>query len=384
MTDESNGESTFEFVDKRVEELAISNDTTKTDSMSGLPTSVSLLTPLSGSTSTGNLLPSIAPPSALPSFVANPSKQLLNTNSPKKEVVHQHQNTQNNEPITEDPSTSGIQTKQPQPQSQLPTPSTSSSKNDEFSQSLYENQSLYDAGGIVGGALFSWVKDTVVNSNMLNKVAEKAKSSVNSMITTLDPQMREFIYSGGDIEIIVASNKEFKISPIREAFQGVFGKATVTGVNVDTSAIAIQPVGFAAGMNGAELRIKNARSAFDIPKDVPVIGVQNFVLEVGEDKWYELAVLILEDPKNRVSVQTFTQMTPVPSQIVAMAQESTPDDYPLKSMGLAVSIASLMATNLQVSVSEWHHTLTSVSRRDVILLAAQSLAGIYKNTITVV
>lgn len=34
--------------------------------------------------------------------------------------------------------------------------------------------------------------------------------------------------SGGDVEIIVASNKEFKISPIREAFQGVFGKATVT------------------------------------------------------------------------------------------------------------------------------------------------------------
>lgn len=108
-------------------------------------------------------------------------------------------------------------------------------------------------------------------------------------------------------------------------------------------------MGFAAGMNGAELRIKNARSAFDIPNDIPVIGVQNFVLEVSEDKWYELAVLILDDPKNRVSVQMFTQMTPVPSQIVAMAQESTPDDYPLKSMGLAVSIGSLMATNLQVN-----------------------------------
>lgn len=154
---------------------------------------MSLLTPLNGSTSTGNLLSNIAPPSALPSFVANPSKQSLNTNSPKKEVINQHEDAQNNEPIAEDPSTSGIQTKQPQPQSQLPTPSTSSSKNDEFSQSLYGNQSLYDAGGIVGGALFSWVKDTVVNSNMLNKVAEKAKSSVNSMITTLDPQMREFI-----------------------------------------------------------------------------------------------------------------------------------------------------------------------------------------------
>lgn len=34
--------------------------------------------------------------------------------------------------------------------------------------------------------------------------------------------------SGGDIEVIVASDKDVKISPVRQAFQAVFGKATVT------------------------------------------------------------------------------------------------------------------------------------------------------------
>lgn len=34
--------------------------------------------------------------------------------------------------------------------------------------------------------------------------------------------------SGGDVDILVASDKEAKISPIREAFQQVFGKATVS------------------------------------------------------------------------------------------------------------------------------------------------------------
>lgn len=34
--------------------------------------------------------------------------------------------------------------------------------------------------------------------------------------------------SGGDMEIIVASDKDVKISPVRQAFQTVFGKATVT------------------------------------------------------------------------------------------------------------------------------------------------------------
>ena len=33
--------------------------------------------------------------------------------------------------------------------------------------------------------------------------------------------------SGGDLDIVVASDKEVKVSAVREAFQTVFGKATV-------------------------------------------------------------------------------------------------------------------------------------------------------------
>ena len=36
-----------------------------------------------------------------------------------------------------------------------------------------------------------------------------------------------FLESGGDIDVIVASDKEVKINPVREAFQKSFGKATV-------------------------------------------------------------------------------------------------------------------------------------------------------------
>jgi hypothetical protein len=34
--------------------------------------------------------------------------------------------------------------------------------------------------------------------------------------------------SGGDVDVVVASDKEVKLSAIREAFQSVFGKATVS------------------------------------------------------------------------------------------------------------------------------------------------------------
>lgn len=43
--------------------------------------------------------------------------------------------------------------------------------------------------------------------------------SVETMITTLDPQMKDFIYSGGDIYITVASEKEAQVRPVRDAFQ---------------------------------------------------------------------------------------------------------------------------------------------------------------------
>ena len=41
--------------------------------------------------------------------------------------------------------------------------------------------------------LFGWMKEALPGKSILAKVAEKARNSVDSMITTLDPQMKEFI-----------------------------------------------------------------------------------------------------------------------------------------------------------------------------------------------
>ncbi|CAN7948979.1 unnamed protein product, partial [Ixodes hexagonus] len=62
--------------------------------------------------------------------------------------------------------------------------------------------------------------------------------------------------SGGDIDVLVASDDELHvIGPIREAFQKVFGRATVMGVSMLPSNMAPQPVGFAAGLQAAEDKI---------------------------------------------------------------------------------------------------------------------------------
>lgn len=47
--------------------------------------------------------------------------------------------------------------------------------------------------------------------------------------------------------------------------------------------VAAQPVGFAAGVKAAEERIQIALKNIN-PQSLPVVAVENFILEVGEDK----------------------------------------------------------------------------------------------------
>ena len=48
-------------------------------------------------------------------------------------------------------------------------------------------------GGQHGEGWLGWLKDTVQKSEVLSKVAERARTSMDTMITTLDPQMRDII-----------------------------------------------------------------------------------------------------------------------------------------------------------------------------------------------
>ncbi len=58
-----------------------------------------------------------------------------------------------------------------------------------------------------------------------------------------------------------------------------------SGLAVNTStAAAAQPVGFAAGVKAAEERIAAVRSSNNIPAEQPVLAVENFLVEIGENK----------------------------------------------------------------------------------------------------
>ncbi|XP_048359984.1 protein PRRC1 isoform X2 [Sphaerodactylus townsendi] len=227
------------------------------------------------------------------------------------------------------------------------------------------------------GGLWGFIKG-VAGNPMVKSVLDKTKHSVETMITTLDPGMAPYIKSGGELDIVVTSVKEVKVAAIRDAFQEVFGMATVTG-EAGQSNIAPQPVGYAAGLKGAQERIDSLRRTGVIHEKQPVVSVENFIAELLPDRWFDIGCLIVEDPIHGIHLETFTQATPVPLEYVQQAQSLTPQDYNLRWSGLLVTVGEVLEKNLlHVSGTDWHVAFTGMSRRQMIYSAAKAIAGTYK------
>ncbi|NXS17099.1 PRRC1 protein, partial [Mystacornis crossleyi] len=168
--------------------------------------------------------------------------------------------------------------------------------------------------GAPAGGLWGFIKGVAENP-MVKSVLDKTKHSVETMITTLDPGMVPYIRTGGELDIVVTSNKEVKVAAIRDAFQEVFGMAVVTGEAAQSN-IAPQPVGYAAGLKGAQERIDSLRRTGVIHEKQPAVSVENFIEELLPDKWFDIGCLIIEDPIHGIHLEAFTQATPVPLQYV--------------------------------------------------------------------
>lgn len=92
-----------------------------------------------------------------------------------------------------------------------------------------------------------------------------------------------------------------------------------------------------------------------------------------------MSCILLVDPVHRVELQTFSQPTPVPAEYILKAQDRTTSDYPLRWSGLSVSIGQVVEESIpHIGHADWQNALAGVSRRESILLAAKSLAYMYK------
>ncbi|XP_042242288.1 protein PRRC1-like isoform X2 [Homarus americanus] len=390
MQEDSNGD--FEIVDKKMTSLLVADT----------------------SSSTSSVLTNVAPPSALPSFIASPlsSGALVrgpppSPNSPSPGSMPlgpagtpavgppvsalgltpgpPPPSGHSPPPASAPPSLPGSGSTQTLEPSFVPPPSpVTSQPQPPVSQGSVDASVDLGSPGVGGpsgkpggNGWFGWIRGTV--SSVGHRVAERAKTSMDTMITTLDPQMKEYIHSGGDMDILVASDKEIKVGGVREAFQFMFGKATVSGMAAQAESVAAQPVGFEAALHSAEERINSLRTSGRVHPQQPVVSVENFIVELTPDCWFDVGLLLLDDPGEDILLQTYTQVTPIPPDFVTQAKNSTPDDYPYKSSGFAATVGQIASQNLEVHHTMWQETLTGVSRREMIVLAARALAGLYKS-----
>uniref|UniRef100_UPI00358DDB09 protein PRRC1-like isoform X2 n=1 Tax=Myxine glutinosa TaxID=7769 RepID=UPI00358DDB09 len=218
----------------------------------------------------------------------------------------------------------------------------------------------------------------VAEKPLVKSVLDKTKHSVESMITTLDPGMAPYIRSGGDVDVVVTSNKEVKVCAVRDAFQEVFGCATVNGELAESN-IAPQPVGYAAGLKGAQERIASLRRSGVIHEKQVAVSIESFIAELLPDRWFDIGCLVLEDPSLGLQLEVFTQATPLPLHFVQQAQGETPPNYGLRWSGLATTVGEVLERSLpHTTRTDWHVSLTGLSRRLMVCSAAKVLAGLYK------
>ncbi|KAK1800512.1 hypothetical protein P4O66_005726 [Electrophorus voltai] len=274
--------------------------------------------------------------------------------------------------------------------------------------------------GTSGGGIWGFIKG-VADNPMVKTVLDKTKHSVESMITTLDPGMAPYIKSGGDLDIVVTSDKEVKVGAVRDAFQEVFGMAMVTG-EASQSNIAPQPVGYAAGVKMSESKppvskpkVIMARKSSLEHEEENLRGTKTqktplfvffcvliFINMINTALWFDIGCLILDDPGNGVHIETFTQATPVALEHVQQgqtlgqatspvtmmsstcspipqAQTLTPPDYSLRWSGLLITVGEVLERSVpNISRTDWHQAFTGMSRRQMIYSAAKALAGTYK------
>lgn len=219
--------------------------------------------------------------------------------------------------------------------------------------------------------IFDWFR----TKDIINQLAEKARSSVDSVITVLDPGMKEYLYSGGNINIIVICNTGSSVSSIRDAFQTVFGRATVTAAKFNPpETFHDHPVrlanGFEAAIQVAQDRIKKLRlDTSGIPQNQVVIAVQPSLVNLrnqerlpnqttnghtpdnstSQTDWFLTYCMIIEDPILNTTLSAFSQLIPIEADIVKGASDEKIQDVEASKLGFNATIDSLMNRKLGIT-----------------------------------
>lgn len=266
--------------------------------------------------------------------------------------------------------------------------------------------------------LFDWFRAT----DIINQIAEKARNSVDSVITTLDPGMKEYLYSGGNINIVVISDNEAIVSSVRDSFQNVFGRATVTSDRQSAPSVATKinqdyPIKLACGLSHAlsvaRDKIKKLRSDTScVPQNQVVLAIQPALVQLQEEEsvqqsdktqevtkvetssvrevvahnWFLTYCMIVEDPVLNATLHTYSQFIPIDTSILAAAKSAKySEDSSDGQSGFLKSIDELMAAPMNLannssedSREDWLRVWSGLEEREIARELSLVLAHTYR------
>ncbi|XP_055357905.1 uncharacterized protein LOC129602781 [Paramacrobiotus metropolitanus] len=243
----------------------------------------------------------------------------------------------------------------------------------------YNSGNQYNSGTHgqgTGGSSFSKSWLAQASFDTIKNVTEKAKSTVATIMTTLDPQLKSYTGTapgGGEqltkeITIFYIGNETNNMmDALKMGFEGVYRTCYVY-TRSGTAVGHKQQTSFAEALNVATQTLNLARSAPQLQTS-PLIAVEPFVVELFPENWYVGSCVALSIPGGAL-LHVFTQLSQLPTGLISLPQGMTVLPTPLDEM-----VTRVIPNTTRDS---WMEPVTGVSWGATVALAARLLAANYR------
>ncbi|VDN02248.1 unnamed protein product [Thelazia callipaeda] len=220
--------------------------------------------------------------------------------------------------------------------------------------------------------MIQWFQQTLHQSEFLSKMASKAKSGLDSVLTTLDPGMRDFIEGNDVLYAFLLSEGNMRITEaikqgLRQAFNELICDVSPAG---SEAIINYQIIGHVSAWQRAKERLTTFRNETTLGSETVLIVVQPFLFQIS-DYWFDSSLILAQ--KEGIEVSVFTQATQIDSDVITVLKKHTPKGDLHDSFATTVGYG--YAELYGGDPNDWHQNILSFSSFELYRAAAFSLAA---------
>lgn len=257
---------------------------------------------------------------------------------------------------------------------------------DTYGGQLNHNKDMYQVQTGVdeqGKGIWQWIKNTVNKdwSEGAQNFKKQIKNATDSVLTTLDPGMEEYLKPV--INIGVASQNLSVLFGVKQGFSNAHGIAIVKGQHIVQDKSPLLPVGFEAGINAVNDMLHTLSNVnFEFPSEYLLLATHVFITELIPNQWSAMVCVGLKDPQRNFLLHTFSQPIPLPTECVTIAYNRTLQNVAEQFVGYDITIDEAVKLHIPfTNEKDWCSALTDIPLKHIISVVSQCLASDYKRYI---